>query len=228
MTKTETEDRRFKLIPEMEGVTARWYARQRGSAPQLENYRTQAAQFTAGLPEDARVLEVAAGPGYQAIEIARLGFAVTGLDISGTFVEIASENARQAGVTVDFRHGDVAGMPFPAESFDLVVCQAAFKNFTRPGSALAEIHRVLRAGGTAVVQDMRRDATKADIESEVGDMELSRPNAFMVKRTLAMLRRRAYSPARFERLAAESAFGGCDIQPQGVGMEVRLRKPNST
>src|SRR5260370_38120239 len=145
------EARRWRLKgPEMEGPVARWYARVRGSQSQLDLYREQAAQLTAGLPDGARVLEVAPGPGYLAIEIARNGrLHVTALDISRTFVQIASENARKAGVSVDFRNGDVAKMPFEAESFDLVVCQAAFKNFTLPRTALAEMHRVLRTGGTA-------------------------------------------------------------------------------
>ena len=59
------------------------------------------------------MLEVAPGPGYFAIEVARLQrFHVTGLDISRSFVQIASENARQEGLDVDFRHGDAASMPF--------------------------------------------------------------------------------------------------------------------
>src|SRR5438270_721276 len=162
MEMTETRRWRFKG-PEMEGPIARWYARIRGSASQLEAYRKQALHLTTGLRDGARVLEVAPGPGYLAIEMARPGrIHVTGLDISRTFVEIAGENASQAGVTVEFRQGDVARMPFETESFDLVVCQAAFKNFTQPRSALAEMHRVLRAGGSAVIQDMSRAATHAD------------------------------------------------------------------
>ena len=50
---------------------ARWYARVRGSGSQIEAYRKQAGQLTAGLPSGARVLEVAPGPGYLAIEMAR-------------------------------------------------------------------------------------------------------------------------------------------------------------
>src|ERR1700736_1506274 len=123
--------KRVKL-PEMEGVVARWYARNRGTATQIELYRKQAAQLTESLPGGARVLEVAPGPGYLAIEMARLGrFDITGLDISRTFVQIASDNARLAAVIVDFRRGDVADMPLDGESFDLIVCQAAFKNFTQ-------------------------------------------------------------------------------------------------
>ena len=54
-------------------------------------------------------------------------------------------------------------------------------------------------------------------------MELSRLNAFMTRRTLGMLRRRAYSPARFRRLA-KGGFRTCDIQTEGIGLEVRLTK----
>jgi ubiquinone/menaquinone biosynthesis C-methylase UbiE len=215
-------------LPEMEGAIARWYTRVRGSGSQLEACRKQAAELTEGRPSGADVLEVAPGPGYHAIELARLGFQVTGLDISRTFVQIAGDNARQAAVNVDFRHGDVASLPFGAESFDLIVCQAAFKNFTQPDRALAEMHRVLRPGGTAVIQDMSGNASGAEIDREVTSMELSRPNAFMTKRTLTMLRRRAYTPAQFERLAAESPFRTCEITSAGIGLEVRLTKPGPT
>ncbi len=210
--------------PQMEGVVARWYAKLRRSGNQIEEYRKQAAQLTEGLPAGAKVLEVAPGPGYLAVEIARLGFQVTGLDISHTFVQIGSENAREAGVNIDFRQGDAAVMPFEADSFDLIVCQAAFKNFVHPASALDEMYRVLRGGGTAVIQDMSSDATHADIELEVQKMHLGWWSTFSTKATLEMLRRRAYSPAAFKRLAAESPFHGCQITIEGIGLEVRLKK----
>jgi ubiquinone/menaquinone biosynthesis C-methylase UbiE len=215
---------RFKG-PEMEGMVARWYADIRSSGKQVEEYRRQATRLTAGLPDGAHVLEVAPGPGYLAIEMARLGrFQVTGLDISRTFVEIATEKANHAAVSADFHQGDVATMPFESGTFDFVVCQAAFKNFTQPGIALAEIHRVLRSGGTAVIEDMSSDASHADIDAEVRKMELGRVSAFMTKGTLEMLRRRAYSPARFERLVDRSPIQTCVIRTEGIGLEVRLVK----
>ena len=211
--------------PAMEGVVARWYARLRGSGKQAESYPTQAARLTEGLPDGADVLEVAPGPGYLAVELARQGrYDVAGLDISRSFVEIAREHARRAGVRVDFRHGDAAAMPFEPASFDLIVCQAAFKNFADPVGALDEMHRVLRPGGTAVIQDLSRDASAVDLDREVRMMQLGRLNAFMTRRTLAVLRRRAYSAADFRRLAARSAFGGCEVTVDGIGLEVRLTR----
>jgi ubiquinone/menaquinone biosynthesis C-methylase UbiE len=208
----------------MEGAVARWYARIRNSGSQIEEYRKQAAPLTEGLPAGAKVLEVAPGPGYLAVEIARLGFQVTGLDISHTFVQIGSENAQQAGVSVDFRQGDAAVMPFEADSFDLIVCQAAFKNFVYPASALDEMHRVLRSGGTAVIQDMSSEASHADINLEVQKMHLGWWSTFTTMATLEMLKRRAYSPDRFKSLASESPFHSCAISTEGIGLEVRLKK----
>ena len=225
---------RFR-IPEMEGRTAHWYARQRGTDTQLRLVREQAAQLTAllpapeppvgaeGLPSRAEILEVAPGPGYFAVEVARRGYAVTGLDISHTMVEIATEYARQAGVTVVFRHGDATRMPFEAHRFDLVVCQAAFKNFLDPVGALDEMHRVLRPSGVAVIQDLNRAATRADIAAEVRRMQLTPVNAAATRLTLGWLRRRAHSPADFRALAERSAFGAAEVRTDGISLEVRLR-----
>src|SRR5262249_37435610 len=112
--------KRFKLVPEMEGRMARWYARQRGTESQIAVFRRQAAQLTGDVPSGAKVLEVAPGPGYLSVELARLGLQVTALDVSHTFVAIAKDNARRAGVQVDFQQGDAANLPFEADSFDLI------------------------------------------------------------------------------------------------------------
>ncbi|ANN21387.1 methyltransferase type 11 [Amycolatopsis orientalis] len=216
--------KRFKLIPEMGGALARNYARQRGTEPQLELWRRQARELTADLPEGAKILEVAFGPGYFAVELARLGFSVTGLDVAPTFVEIASDYARAQGVDVEFREGDVSRMPFDDESFDFVVCQAAFKNFVWPVKALDEMHRVLRPGGTAVVQDMNRDATDGDIVREVEGMKLGKLAALTTRQTLGQLRRRAYTPVDFGGLVAETAFRTGEITTVGIGLDVRLTR----
>ncbi len=86
------------------------------------------------------------------------------------------------------------------------------------------MYRVLRSGRTAVIQDMSSDATHVDIEREVQKMHLGWWSTFSTKATLEMLRRRAYSPTRFKRLAAESRFQNCEITTEGIGLEVRLTK----
>jgi ubiquinone/menaquinone biosynthesis C-methylase UbiE len=217
-------EKAYRGMP-MEGLIARWYSGLRSTESQIAQYREEAARLTTGLPDGAAVLEVAPGPGYFAIEVARLGrLRVTGLDVSRSFVQIAGENARKTGVEIDFRRGDASSMPFPEGSFHLVVCQAAFKNFSRPEGALNEMHRVLREGGTAVIQDMSHEATNADIREEVKGMHLGWASSLMTRTTLGSLRRRAYTREAMRELAESSRFGGCEITTAGIGMNVRLTK----
>src|SRR5258705_1908046 len=91
--------------PAMEGLIATWYAQNTRS--RIGEQRKLAHRIAERVPIGGRVLEVAPGPGYLSIELARLGKCeVTGLDISETFVKIERQNAAEAGVKVDFNHGD--------------------------------------------------------------------------------------------------------------------------
>jgi ubiquinone/menaquinone biosynthesis C-methylase UbiE len=180
----------------MDGAIARWYARTTGKS--IEQFRVEARALAAQLAPGSGILEVAPGPGYLAIELARLGdFHIVGLDISKTFVELGAENARKAGVTVDFQLGNAAAMPFPQNSFDLIVCRAAFKNFSEPIRALAEMHRVLKSGGKAIIIDLRPDASPGDIAAAVAGMNLGWLNSQITKLTFKhMLLKRAHSNER--------------------------------
>lgn len=216
---------RWFRLPEMEGAAARRYDRLRGTDAQLEQYRRRADRLSAEAGSGADVLEIAPGPGYFALEMARRGARVTGLDISPTMVEIATARAREAGLDVDFRHGDATQLPFADASFDLIVCQAAFKNFLHPLEALNEMHRALRSGGLAVIEDMRHETTLGEIRAEVRAMGVDAVTGVVTTAILLGLRRRAKSVSEFFRLAEASAFGGCSIRTEGIGMEVRLEKP---
>jgi len=208
----------------MEGMLANWYAKNtRGEIAAMD---AEARAIAAGLPPGASVLEVAPGPGYLAVALARLGaYQVAGLDISRSFVRIANANAKRAGARVDFRHGDITTAPFATDSFDFIVCRAAFKNFANPKAALAEMHRMLKPGGQALIIDMSRDATDPAIDALVDGMRLGAMDGFMTRRIFkGTLRKRALSPSGFAALAAASPFGRADIKLDGIGMEVRLRK----
>src|SRR6202167_5683734 len=126
----------------MEGFIANWYARQ--TAKDLDEFKKLARQLSPQIKAGDRVLEIAPGPGYLAVELVRLTRCrMIGLDISHTFVRIANENAEKAGVDVCFEQGDAADLPYPTSVLDFIVCRAAFKNFTRPLAVLNEMYRVL-------------------------------------------------------------------------------------
>ncbi len=110
----------------MEGSIARWY--EKNTRKNMNQFSELAERLQAGLPLSADVLEVAPGPGFLSIEMARFRkFHVSALEISKTFVELARNNARKAGVAVDIHQGNASAMPFAANSFDLIVCRAGFK-----------------------------------------------------------------------------------------------------
>lgn len=207
----------------MEGAVARWYAR--NTARDVRRFDAAARIVAERTGAGAAVLEVAPGPGYLAIEIARSGRKVTGLDISKSFVEIARRNADQAGVTADFRHGNASAMPFASDAFDFVICMAAFKNFTDPLGALNEMYRVLRPGGEASILDLRREASLEDINTEVADMRLSAWNSLMTRWIFRFgLLKRAWTRESLDRLAKESNFHHCEISTVGIGFHLRLVK----
>ncbi len=214
----------YRGLP-LEGFLARWYAKITGR--NIEDYRKSAQMVSALVPRGGSVLEVAPGPGFLAIELARLGdHRVVGLDISHSFVEMATRNANDAGVAAVFHHGDAAAMPFEDDSFDFIVCRAAFKNFSRPVRALDEMYRVLKPGGRALIIDLSKDASPADIDAEVHSMHLGRVNStitkFIFKHTLL---KRAYRQDDFSRMACESRFRSCQIRVDGIGLEISLAKP---
>jgi ubiquinone/menaquinone biosynthesis C-methylase UbiE len=206
----------------MEGPIASWYARNTASA--VPDMRRTAGEIAARLDTGDRVLEVAPGPGYLAIELARLGLSVSAIDISRSFVRIGAENAARAGVTVDFRQGDAAALPFDDATFDAAVCRAAFKNFADPQGAINEMRRVLRPGGQALLLDMRRDATDAGIDEEVVKLRLGPVGALMTRGALRSLRKRAYSQAEFERMIAAAGFAEAKINAAAIGFEITMTR----
>jgi ubiquinone/menaquinone biosynthesis C-methylase UbiE len=213
----------YKSLP-LEGMMATWYAK--NTASSLPMFEADAARIAKRLSPESRVLEVAPGPGYLAISLARLGpYKICGLDISRSFVRIATENAAKAGVGVNFQHGNAADIPFAGDTFDFIVCRAAFKNFTDPIGALREMRRVLKPSGEALIIDMSRDASNAAIDDCVEEMKLGAVDAFMTRAIFKhSLRKRAYSKADFQRMAAAASFDVTEITTESIGLDVWLRK----
>src|SRR5215470_7905187 len=90
----------------MEGMIARWYTRNTRQGREFDVLATRISEI---VPRGGSVLEVAPGPGFLSIEIAKMGqYQVHGVEISKTFVQIEQANAKEAGVEIDFRQGDAA------------------------------------------------------------------------------------------------------------------------
>jgi ubiquinone/menaquinone biosynthesis C-methylase UbiE len=211
----------------MEGRIATWYSKT--TRKDMGEFQRLARTLAEDLPEGGRVLEIAPGPGYLSVALAKLGqYKITGLDISQSFVRIASEYAKKENVSVHFIHGSASDIPLEDQFFDLIVCRAAFKNFSEPGRALNEMHRVLKPGGTAIIIDLRKDASWDEIVSYVDNLKVSAFESWFMKMTFKhMLLKRAYTRGAMEALVAKSDFKTCQILDAPVGMEIRLSRSPS-
>ncbi len=172
------------------------------------------------------MLEVAPGPGYFCIELAKLGdYSITGLDISHTFVEIAGKKAASAGVRVDFRQGNASNMPFGDNTFEFLLCRAAFKNVGQPVRALQEMCRVLKPGGRGLIVDLRKDASMESINQHVDGMGLNPVNKVLTKLAFrTMLLKSAYTRQQFQQMLAQASFRSVNINEADIGFEISMTK----
>ena len=122
-------------------------------------YRHAADDVTSALAsrprgDGATILDLGCGPGGLAFElVARLPEArIVGLDLSPSMIERAKRHEAEAG-RLRFVVGDAADLPFEAETFDVVVSTLSLHHWAEPAASLAEIRRVLRPGGFAVLYD---------------------------------------------------------------------------
>jgi 2-polyprenyl-3-methyl-5-hydroxy-6-metoxy-1,4-benzoquinol methylase len=117
------------------------------------------------LPLGARLLDLACGWGRHSVELARAGFAVTGVDLSETLLGVARRRAAKAGVEVEWVRADMREIPWSGE-FDAVLSLFSslgyFLSDAEDLRVLRAAHRALRPGGFLLLETMHRDFVVAD------------------------------------------------------------------
>ncbi len=100
-----------------------------------------------------RALDIGTGRGQFAIYLARLGFDVTGVDLSENMIYQAGKYALSHNLNIDFKTGDAESLEFEDSTFDVVVSRNLLWTLAQPDKALCEWRRVMKRGGTLVVSD---------------------------------------------------------------------------
>ncbi|GAA4226616.1 methyltransferase domain-containing protein [Actinomadura meridiana] len=103
----------------------------------------------------SRVLEAGCGVGAQTVHLVSRspGVRLTALDVSRASLGRARARVESEcpGASVEWRHGDLRGLPFPDGAFDHVFACFVLEHLVDPLGALVELRRVLRPGGTITV-----------------------------------------------------------------------------
>lgn len=109
---------------------------------------------TSGVTLNDTVLDVACGPGLVACAFAPKAAHVTGIDITPAMIEKARKLQEEKGLkNMDWRIGDVLPLPYPDESFSMVITRYSFHHFLDPFRVFKEMHRVCKRNGTLMVVD---------------------------------------------------------------------------
>jgi ubiquinone/menaquinone biosynthesis C-methylase UbiE len=102
-----------------------------------------------------RVLDVATGGGHTALAFASIASRVVACDLTEAMLAAARAHVRsRGGANIEFVAGDAGALPFRDESFDVVTCRTAAHHFSDVAAAVRQIHRVLRPGGSLLLQDI--------------------------------------------------------------------------
>lgn len=144
------------------------------------------------------VLDAGSGAGHTALTFAPHVASVVSVDLSAAMLAQGRQQTQARGITnIDFRLADVEDLPFPDQSFDLVVSRYSAHHWPRPQRALAHFRRLLRPGGCVLLSDIvsRPDYT---YDTHLQAFELLRDPSHV----------RDHTPAAWLVMLAEAGFAG--------------------
>src|SRR6478735_1265247 len=98
-----------------------------------------------------RVLEIGCGLGTDGAQFAKAGADYTGVDLTQAAIDLARTRFEVSGLKGEFRVADAENLDFADDTFDLVYSHGVLHHTPDTARAIAEVHRVLKPGGRAVV-----------------------------------------------------------------------------
>src|ERR671932_852314 len=147
--------------------TGRAWAADLGYPDELANVPESAVESFAGvanpwtmgrLAAGERVLDLGSGAGTDSLVAAQMVGAdghVTGIDMTAAMLAKARAAAAEMGVTnVEFVEGEAERLPFPDETFDVVISNGVIDLVPDKDAVFAELHRVLVPGGRMQIADV--------------------------------------------------------------------------
>ncbi len=149
--KTETKDIKRSVQSQFGQVAANYST----SAVHARGADLDAMVVAAALTGSERVLDAGTGTGHTALAFARQAANVVAVDFTENMLAQGRKLAEAQGLTnVEFRLGDAEALPAGDHEFDLVVSRYSAHHWPHPQQALCEFVRVLKPGGTLIMNDI--------------------------------------------------------------------------
>ena len=176
---------------------------------QLDEYRYDKLNYLPRLVDfdsyrGKTLLEIGCGAGVDLVRFARAGAVVTGVDLSGTAIDLARQNIAQNGLDASLQIMNGEALQFADDSFDVVYAHGVLQYTADTGKMVSEIHRVLRPGGEAILMvynriswlNLMRKVTKVPLEHEDAPV-LKKFSIAEFKQLLKPFKRYTIIPERF-------------------------------
>jgi SAM-dependent methyltransferase len=120
-----------------------------------------------GAKAPARILDMGCGIGRHSLELARRGFTVTGVDRTRSYLEKASNQAKEEGLDIEFVQDDMRSFRRPEQfdiSLNLYTSFGYFEKREDDGKVVANIHSSLKRGGVLLMDIMGKEVVSRDFK----------------------------------------------------------------
>lgn len=149
------------------------------------------------IPKDAKILDLCCGHGRHSLELARRGFQnVEGLDRSRYLIQKARAEAKKQGLNVKFREGDARKLPYPSDTFDVVLILGNsfgyFETIQDDINVLKEVFRVLKPWGKILLDVADGDYLRQNFQPRSWEW-IDKKHFVCRERTLSMDKQRLIS-----------------------------------
>ena len=128
--------------------------------------------------EQGKLLDIGTGPARLLLKLHQQspGMRLVGIDSSAAMVTQAKQNVAEAGLSefIEVKEGSANHIPFPDQSFDIVVSTVSMHHWKQPEACLNEIYRVLKDNSFALIYDLVSDTPKStlsEIKREFGPLK---------------------------------------------------------
>ncbi|TBL68209.1 class I SAM-dependent methyltransferase [Paenibacillus thalictri] len=164
--------------------------------------------------EPLKVLDVGCGTGFLSLLLAKAGHEVTGVDFADEMLQLARAKAEEAGLQIDFRHGDAEQTGLPEGTYDLIVARHVIWTLPNPAKATEGWIRLLKPQGRLALVEGQWENQDVKAEYEQIRSKLPFYGGQPSEQLAAFFRSQGLHDVAIEPLMEAALWGGVPQHPR--------------